>query len=62
MKRKEIVNMAKKIAKLEQVIQSGSPEEATKAQEEILKLSRNIHNLDDMMQIDELVMEILEKT
>lgn len=63
MKKKELVNLAKKFAKLELIIQANEDtEEVAKAQEEMMKLSRNIHNLEDLAAIDELVMEILEKS
>lgn len=62
MKQKEIKNMAQKFAKLEQIIQANeSPEAVARAQAEQMKLSKNIHNLEDMMAIDELVIEILHK-
>ena len=62
MKHKELVNLAKKIAKLEQTIQNGSEEESIKAQEEIIKISGRIKNFEDLMAIDEIVMELLNKS
>ena len=63
MKKKELANLAKKFAKLELIIQANEDEnEVAKAQDEIMKLSRNIHSLEDLSAIDELVMEILEKS
>lgn len=62
MKRKELKNIANKIAKLEQIIQTSTDKEAAKrAEMEIMKLSESVHSLDDMMLIDEMVMDILEK-
>lgn len=62
MKHKELKNIAAKIAKCELIIQAGEDTEAAKrAEEEIMRLSANVGNLDDLMAIDELVMDILEK-
>lgn len=62
MKRKELRNIATKIAKCEQIIRSGEDKNAAKrAEDEIMKLSAGVADLDDLVAIDELVMEILEK-
>ncbi len=62
MKRKELKNLAQKIAKCEIIIQtSDDKEKVAKAEQEIMRISSNVANLDDMVIIDELVMEILEK-
>lgn len=62
MKRKELKNIAIKIAKLEQTVQTTTDKEAAKrAEMEIMKLSESVHSLEDMVLIDEMVMDILEK-
>lgn len=56
MKKKELKNLATKIAKYEKIIQSTQDaKEKRKAEEEIMKLSTSIQSVEDMMQIDELV-------
>lgn len=60
MKKKELKNLATKIAKLERIIQANEDsKKVSQAQDEILKLSQSVHSLDDMILIDELVMEML---
>lgn len=62
MKRKEIQNLAKKIAKCEQIIQTSTDEgEISRAENEIMKISSSVKSLEDMMAIDELVIDLLEK-
>ena len=62
MKRKELKNLAEKIAKCEKIIQtSADTKEKAKAEQEIMRISSSVADLDDLLQIDELVMEILEK-
>ena len=62
MKRKERKNLARKIAKCELIIQNSSDaKEVAKAQDEIMRLSGCAMSLEDMMEIDVLVQEILEK-
>lgn len=62
MKRKELKNIATKIAKLERTIQNAtSSEEREKAEKEIMSLSFGVGNLSDLDLIDEMVQEILEK-
>ena len=62
MKQKEIKNLAQKIAKYERVIQTSDDKKLVRqAEEEIMKLSSSVTSLDDMVAIDELVMELLEK-
>lgn len=61
-KQKELKNLAKKIAKLEMIIQSSdNSDEISRAQEEMIRLSSHVDSLDDVIAIDELVMEILQK-
>lgn len=62
MKRKEIQQLAKKIAKLELIIQnSDDKNEVHRAEEEVMRISANIRSLADMEAIDEAVQEILSK-
>ena len=62
MKIKEIKALAQKIAKYEKIIQSSEDKKLVRqAEEEIMKLSSSVESLDDMVAIDEIVMELLEK-
>ena len=62
MKKKEIKEMAKKIAKYEMIIQNNTDEdEVTKAQNAILNLSKSVHSLEDMMAIDEMVQDMMSQ-
>ena len=60
MKNKELKNIAKKIAKAELIIQANEDPKAVKrAQQEIMELSGQVTNLDEMVIIDEMVQDIL---
>ena len=62
MKKKELKNLAAKIAKCERIIQTSEDKKAVKrAEDEIMKLSSCVDSLEDITAIDELVMELLEK-
>ena len=62
MKKKEIKNLANKIAKYEKIIQTSDDKEAIKqAEEEIMKVSSSVKSLEDMMAIDEMVLELLNE-
>ena len=62
MKKKELKNLAQKIAKYEHIIQTSDDNKLVRqAQEEIMLLTKSVNSLDDMIAIDELVMELLEK-
>lgn len=63
MKKKELKNLAQKIAKAEMIIQSSetSMAEKSKAEQEIMRLSSHVDSLEDIVIIDEMVQEILEK-
>ena len=62
MKKKEMKNLAAKIAKCERIIMLNEDPKAVKqAEEEIMRISSSVHSLEDMVAIDELVMEMLEK-
>lgn len=60
MKRKELKNLAKKIAQAEHTIQtSDNQDEIQRAQMEIMTLSSHVDSLDDITIIDEMVQELL---
>lgn len=60
MKRKELKNLAKKIAQAEYTIQtSDNQEEIQRAQMEIMTLSSHVDSLEDITIIDEMVQELL---
>ena len=62
MKKKELKNLAQKIAKYERIIQTSDDKKLVRqAEEEIMRLSSSVDSLEDMVAIDELVMELLEK-
>lgn len=62
MKKKELKNLAKRIADAEFTLQNSTDSAAkAKAQDLILELSSKITSLDDIMTVDELVQEILSQ-
>lgn len=62
MKKKELKNLAEKIAKQEYVIQTSKDSvEVQAAQEEIMRLSSRVHDLQDIDVIDEMVQDLLNK-
>lgn len=62
MKKKELKNLAKKIAECERVIQtSQNSQEIHDAQNQIVKLSGSVKTFEDMMILDEMIQELLEK-
>ena len=62
MKKKELKNLAAKIAKYERIIQTSDDKKAVKqAENEIMRLSSCVESLDDLVAIDEFVLELLEK-
>lgn len=62
MKRKELKALAKKIAKVEQKLRKTEDSSQKKRLEaEIMELSGQVDSLEDMVIVDELVLEILEK-
>ena len=62
MKQKEIKNLAQKIAKYERIVQTSDDKKLVRqAQEKIMELTSGVTSLDDMIAIDEVVMELLEK-
>lgn len=62
MKMKERKNLAKKIAKCQRIISTSEDKDAVKqAEAEIMKLSGQVQNWEDILVIDELVQELLEE-
>lgn len=62
MKQKELKNLAKKIAANEMIIQSSEDEkEVEKAQDEIFRLSSRVTSIEEMILLDDLIQEILQK-
>ena len=62
MKKKELKNLAQKIATAERVIEnSNNKNEIYNAEQEIMRLSGSISSITDMMALDEMVQTILEK-
>ena len=60
MKKKELKNLAKKIADAEYIIQNSTDDKAVaKAQDAILELSGKAMSLEDMVLIDEMVHDLL---
>lgn len=63
MTKKEMKNLAKQIAKLENIIKtSQDKEEIYEAEQQVMNLTSKVTDFDDMMEIDEMVLNILEKT
>lgn len=62
MKKKEIKNLAKKIAQQELIIQTSEiTEEKNNARNEIIKLSSYIKSFEDMILLDEAIQDLLTK-
>ena len=62
MKKKELKNLAEKIAKCEHIIQTSKNEKKVQdAQNEIMRLASRVHDFQDIDLIDEMVQEILSK-
>ena len=63
MKRKELKNLANKIAKLEQIVQRDEdPKQVQQVKDEIMKLSGHVDSLEDIMLMDELIQDILKNS
>ena len=62
MNKKELKNLAKKIAKYEKIIQTTEDvKERRNAENEIMKLTSSVKSFDDLMTLDELIQDILEE-
>jgi hypothetical protein len=62
MKKKELKNLAEKIAQQEYIIQnSQNSDEIKQAQSCIMSLSSKVKSFEDIMILDELIQEFIEK-
>lgn len=62
MKKKELKNLAEKIAKCEYVVENSKDSAAVQAaQTEIMRLSSKVHDFQDLDILDEMIQEILDK-
>ena len=62
MKKKELKNLAKKIAECEYIIQKNENEyDVEQAQNEIMRLSGTVHSFEDLDIIDTMVQDLLTK-
>lgn len=62
MKRKELKNLAKKVAQCEYVLQTSDDQyEKEQARDEIMKISSDIHSFEDLDLLDEMVQDLLSK-
>lgn len=62
MKKRELKNLAKKIAEYEMIIQNSTdPDERDYAKDEIFRLSNEIRSFEELDLLDELVQEYINK-
>lgn len=62
MNRKEMKNLAKKIAQIEQVLQeSTDTTEKRELEEKLFALTSHITSLDEMIELDDMVISLLEE-
>ena len=62
MKKKELKNLAKKIAECEYTLQTTEDDYAKQqARDEILRVSSGVHSFEDLDLLDEMVQEFLNK-
>ena len=62
MKRKELKNLAKKVAQCEYILQTSDDQyEREQARDEIMKVSNGIHSFEDLDLLDEMVQDLLSK-
>lgn len=62
MKKKELKALASKIAEAEYAVQTSKDLDVVhSAQDEIMKLCGKVNNLEDMVLLDDMIQEILEK-
>lgn len=63
MKRKELKNLAKKIAEAETIVQTSTDTEAVnQAKNHIFELSSKVENLDEIFLLDELIQDFLKES
>ena len=62
MKRKELKNLAKKVAQCEYILQTSDDQyEREQARDEIMRVSNGIHSFEDLDLLDEMVQDLLSK-
>lgn len=61
MKKKELKKLAQRIAALEKTASSNNQDEAKKAQQQIMDLTKKIKDVEDFFYLDELIQEFLEE-
>ena len=62
MKKKELKNLAKKIAQCEFILNtSDSDNEKEQAREEIMRISSGVHSFEDLDLLDEMVQDLLSE-
>lgn len=61
MKKKELKKLAQRIAALEKTASSDNQDEAKKAQQQIMDLTKKIKDVEDFFYLDELIQEFLEE-
>ena len=61
MKKKELKKLAQRIAALEKIASSNNQDEAKKAQQQIMDLTKKIKDVEDFFYLDELIQEFLEE-
>ena len=62
MKKKELKNLAKKIANAEYLLQTSNDEYAKQqAKDDILRMSNEVHSFEDLDLLDEMIQEYLKK-
>lgn len=62
MTKKELKKMAKELARLETIVKTTDDSEVKyRAEQEIMTLTNKVEDLEDMVILDEMVMNLLEK-
>lgn len=62
MKRKELKNIAKKVAECERILQASTDQhEREQARDEIFRLSSGVRSFEDLDLLDEMVQDLLSK-
>ena len=62
MKRKELKNFAKQIVEAEKIIEANEDKQKVyQAQQKVMDITNRLNSLDDILLLDELVQEIMNK-
>lgn len=62
MKRKELKNFAKQIVEAEKIIEANEDKQKVyQAQQKVMDITNRLDSLDDILLLDELVQEIMDK-